>query len=51
MLIQVHDELVFELPERYAEQEAAMIREKMTGALKLKVPLVVDTAWGKTWAM
>jgi len=50
LLIQVHDELVFELPRDHLEQEAAMIRDKMENAFKLDVPLVVDLAWGRNWA-
>ncbi len=49
MLIQVHDELVFEAPEHDVERTAAMVREKMASALEFDVPIVVDTAWGKTW--
>ena len=41
MLIQVHDELVFEVPEGEVESEAAMIRTKMEGAIELQVPVVV----------
>jgi len=49
MLLQVHDELVFETPASAAEQEAAMIRQEMTAAMKLKVPLKVEVGWGKNW--
>ncbi|MHC4695708.1 MAG: DNA polymerase I [Planctomycetota bacterium] len=50
MLIQVHDELVFEVPEQAVEAEAKMIRKKMEQAIDLRVPIVADVAWGKTWA-
>lgn len=50
LLVQVHDELVFELPETHIERESAMIRDKMENAFKLDVPLVVDIAWGRNWA-
>ena len=50
MLIQVHDELVFEVARKGVEREADMVREKMENAIKLDVPIVVDTAWGRTWA-
>ncbi|MBU0716829.1 MAG: DNA polymerase I, partial [Planctomycetes bacterium] len=50
MLIQVHDELVFEVPQRDVEREAEMIRQKMEHAMELSVPIVVDLAWGRTWA-
>jgi DNA polymerase-1 len=49
LLLQVHDELVFETPEAVAESEAQMIREEMTRAMTLKVPLKVDVGWGKNW--
>jgi DNA polymerase-1 len=49
MLIQVHDELVFEVPAREVGSFGAMVREKMSGALSFDVPIVVDIAWGRTW--
>jgi DNA polymerase-1 len=49
MLLQVHDELVFETPADQVEADAQMIREEMVGAMKLKVPLKVDVGWGKNW--
>ncbi len=49
MLIQVHDELVFETPKTSVEQEAAMIREEMSAALPLTVPVKVDVGWGPNW--
>jgi DNA polymerase-1 len=49
MLIQVHDELVFEVPRAEVDASAQMIREEMTGAMQLAVPLTVDIAWGDNW--
>ncbi len=49
MLLQVHDELVFETPRESIAQEAAMIREEMSQALKLTVPIKVDVASGMNW--
>ena len=52
MLLQVHDELVFETPKKAVEAEAAMVREEMTRAgerMKLKVPLKVEVGWAKNW--
>jgi DNA polymerase-1 len=52
LLLQVHDELVFETPESAAESEAAMVREEMIRAgdrLGLKVPLKVEVGWAKNW--
>ena len=49
MLLQVHDELVFETPADQVEADAQIIREEMIGAMSLKVPLKVDVGWGKNW--
>lgn len=49
MLLQVHDELVFETPQAFAESEAAMVKDEMTKAMTLKVPLKVEAGWGKNW--
>jgi DNA polymerase-1 len=49
MLLQVHDELVFETPDRAVEADAAIVREEMVGAMKLKVPLKVEVGWAKNW--
>jgi DNA polymerase-1 len=50
MLLQVHDELVFEVPEADAEKTAALVKGVMEGAATLSVPLVVDTGIAKSWA-
>jgi len=50
MVLTVHDELVFEVPEKSAEAAGARIRETMEAAMKLAVPLVVDVGSGKSWA-
>ncbi|HSU65956.1 MAG TPA: DNA polymerase, partial [Tepidisphaeraceae bacterium] len=49
MLLQVHDELVFETPAATVEDEAKMVREEMTRAMQLTVPLKVDVGWGRNW--
>jgi DNA polymerase-1 len=49
MLLQVHDELVFETPQDAVEADAAIVREEMTTAMKLDVPLKVEVGWGKNW--
>jgi DNA polymerase I len=49
MLLQVHDELVFETPAGDVEADARLIREEMTGAMTLAVPLKVEVGWGKNW--
>jgi DNA polymerase-1 len=50
ILLQVHDELVFETPIDAAESDAAIIREEMVNAMTLSVPLKVEVGWGKNWA-
>ncbi len=49
MLLQVHDELIFELPKRDVEAAVAMVREEMESAMQLAVPLKVDAKWGHSW--
>ena len=49
MLLQVHDELVFEVPEVELELARDLVREGMEGVWKLNVPLKVDLGWGKNW--
>ena len=49
LLLQIHDELVFELPEKQAPRHAEWIRELMSRAIPLDVPVVVDLAWGRNW--
>ncbi|CAG7655962.1 DNA polymerase I [Paenibacillus allorhizosphaerae] len=49
MLLQVHDELVFEVPEDELERMKAIVAEVMEGALKLDVPLKVDVDAGANW--
>jgi len=50
MIIQVHDELVFEVPEREKDEIESLVRREMEGALALSVPVVVDMGWGAHWA-
>jgi len=53
MLLQVHDELLFETPEDEVQATASLVKEVMEGACaprcELSVPLVVDTGWARTW--
>jgi DNA polymerase-1 len=53
MLLQVHDELVFEVPDGREEDAAAVIRQVMGSAaepaLELEVPLDVEVGWGSHW--
>jgi len=49
MIMQVHDELVFEVAEDQIEQAIPAIRERMSDVATLSVPLVVDIAAGANW--
>lgn len=49
MLLQIHDELVFEVPEPRAEAAKRLIVERMEKAMNLSVPLVADASIGKNW--
>jgi DNA polymerase-1 len=49
MILTVHDELLFEVPKRAAEEMAALVRDKMQSAATLKVPLTVDIGIGDNW--
>jgi DNA polymerase-1 len=50
MLLQIHDELLFETPPEEAARLAAAVREEMAGVMALAVPLKVDVKVGPTWA-
>ena len=50
MLMQVHDELVFEVPKNDAASLSKFAKEMMEGAASLDVPLVVDVGEGQNWA-
>jgi DNA polymerase-1 len=49
LILQVHDELVFEAPVAELEALARLVRERMEGAYALRVPLRVDVGTGKNW--
>jgi DNA polymerase-1 len=49
MILQVHDELVFELPMSEAEDHSKWISCEMTSAIKLDVPMKVDVTYGPSW--
>jgi len=49
MILQIHDELVFELPRAQAKTHEKWIVEEMTSAIELDVPLKVDVAVGPSW--
>lgn len=49
MILQVHDELVFDVPKREAKKVEKMVVEEMKNALPLRVPIVVEVGTGKNW--
>jgi DNA polymerase I len=49
MIMQVHDELIFEVPEALLVEAKAQIRKRMEGAARLDVPLIVDIGVGPNW--
>jgi len=49
MILQIHDELVFELPADRAKQYSQIIQTEMAQAIKLDVPVTVDVGWGRNW--
>jgi DNA polymerase-1 len=49
MVLQIHDELLFEAPEKEVGRLADMVREKMEGVMDLAVPLTVDIGIGPNW--
>jgi len=50
MLLQIHDELVFEVPPTESEQLSALVNQCMVHAHELDVPLKVDLKLGDNWA-
>lgn len=49
MIMQVHDELVFDVPKQEVEAFKTIILDKMTNAIKTNVPLIVEIGEGKNW--
>jgi len=50
MLLTVHDELVFEVPEAAVGEAAGLVKERMEHAVELDVPLQADVGWGPNWS-
>ena len=50
LMLQVHDELDFSVPEDEVERLAAMCKQEMEGVAELRVPLIADVSWGPNWA-
>ncbi len=49
MLLQIHDELVFETPDAHAEAMTAIVKQEMESAMTLRVPLRVEIGTGRDW--
>lgn len=49
MILQVHDELLFDLPEEEVEEVSAIVADTMENAIQLKVPLKIDMGMGENW--
>jgi DNA polymerase-1 len=49
MILTVHDELLFECPREEADAAAALVKERMEGAVTLNVPLTVDVGIADNW--
>jgi DNA polymerase-1 len=49
MTLQVHDELVFEVPEEEVDIMRSLVREQMENVHELEVPLLVEIGVGKNW--
>jgi DNA polymerase-1 len=50
MILTVHDELVFEVPEGEEEPAKSLVTEAMSGVAEMRVPLAVDLSFGDNWA-
>jgi len=50
MILQIHDELLFEVPEQEAEIISSLVKEEMESVMALSVPLTVDVGIGANWA-
>ena len=49
MILQIHDELLFEVPEQEAAVVSALVKEEMENVMALSVPITVDARIGKNW--
>ncbi|MDA8047950.1 MAG: DNA polymerase, partial [Actinomycetota bacterium] len=49
LILQVHDEVILEVPPDEEEAAIAAVREAMSGAVDLRVPLTINLAWGEDW--
>jgi DNA polymerase-1 len=49
MLLQVHDEIVLEVPEKEVKETARIVQETMANAYPLSIPLLTEARYGKNW--
>jgi len=49
MILQVHDELIFEIKEESVKKYIGQIKDIMENIIKLKVPIIVDIKYGTNW--
>ena len=49
LILQVHDELIVECPEELASQVAELVSREMAQVATLKVPLLAEAKWGRSW--
>ena len=50
LVLQIHDELDFEVPQAEVETLSALVKETMESVVELRVPLIADVSYGPTWA-
>ena len=50
LVLQIHDELDFEVPRAELDAMSALVKETMEGVAELSVPLVAEVSWGTNWA-
>ena len=50
LILQIHDELLLEVPEAEADEAKKLVKDVMEGALALEVPLVAEAHLGPNWA-
>jgi DNA polymerase-1 len=50
VILQIHDELLLEVPPDEHEYVGEMVVKEMAGAMDLSVPIVVDSGWGDNWS-
>ena len=49
MILQIHDELIFEVPKYEIENISKLVKFEMENAVQLSIPLKVDFNWGTSW--